>query len=1028
MPKRRRFAPSPARGAGACAEDASASILDAAVAGIAVAALAAVMAGCVEEAPITVSRAARGLGVWEGPLPNGSFPSAEESTAPIAYHPGSDRTIAVVMLHSHFIWDRARWSEVGLDGFSGVEQSAFALDPNGKLLHFGGKLTPLFGEIEYPDETHTYDGVRWRSERTMISPPSRLSFSMVSTGTVTVMLGGEPPAADRSQFFWRWDGEEWLELDTAGMPPPRSEAMVAYDATDGAIVVFGGRDPLTSEAFDDTWIYQNNIWSMLPGDQPHPPARFGGAVAYQPLADKVIVFGGREQTGNGTDYFDDLWVFDAGRRQWSPLVSNNTPRQYEYMSMTWDAGEAVLLAHGREHESDFSDTWKLTVTGTEAASLELVSAPSGGEVGTALSAPFVLRVLDDRGLVIADYPVIFESADAMQAAETVASSAQGEAGFTGRCGERAGAQRWTIRAAFAETALNVDCAAGPTAELALELPSEAVSGVPVQATLSTRDRYQNPTVNFPGRIAYASTDATTGAAINGDVLPDSIHFLPNTSSARVSFIFVEPGMRVVRAVSDNPPLSGTAAITVVPPAAPNEAPVISARKIEPEGELQADGIFSVDEGTQIQVEFTIRDDAPNMRIDAKIPDGAVLNGAGNSNTAQRTLFWKPKRGDAGSYRVALTAADAERAETTLELTIHVRGSYYGCSDAGRASGDFAWLALILPAIYLFRRRSALAIVFACASIASTATAEDDFLDGRVRVELEPSENFVRRSVAFLGLSATSSIAPEVVDALGEYVITQLVEADVYQVIAKSDVQAIVSYEGEKQLLGADTDPHFLATLGNKLGAARVVRGDISRVGSELVLNLSLLDVGEVRVLARSARRAPGGAGPEVLLDIVRPAIIDLIARDPDPGVQQRAAALRSGGWDRSTRFYVHLALRSDADVYGGGLGFGAEVAAGGEYFGAALAVLIARPADPRPIGLRLEGRVHPLRFGPFVPYFAAGATAFLPEVGVRGALGANLSWGSLLIEAAFAFEHYPSPAEIRRDTAMLVSLGLGWAI
>lgn len=1027
MPKRRRFAPSPVRGARACAGDASASNIDAAI--LATALLAAALAGCVEEAPIAVAQSMRGLGAWEGPLPNGAFPTGDNLNGALAYHPASDETVAVAALFSHFTWDRERWTRGTLDGFSGTEASALALDRRGKLVHFGGTVTEPFGNTEYPDETHTYDGVGWTRERTSSSPPSRLFFSMVFTSTGTVMLGGAPPTPDRSNFFWKWDGDEWFELSTEGMPPPRSEAMVAYDASDDAIVVFGGRDPLTSEPFDDTWIYQNSSWTMLPEDDPHPPGRFAGAVAYQPLADRMIIFGGKEPEKNGVHYFHDLWSFDAGRRRWTEFVSSNTPQRDVEMKMTWDAGELVLLARAPGTEDDRGETWKLTITGTDAASLEIISAPSEGEVGMELAAPFVVRVLDDRGLVIPNYPVRFESADAMSPAATVTGNTLGEAAYTGRCGERAEPQRWTINAGAAAAELTVVCVPGPTAELVLELDGEVDSGVPVQGTLSTRDRYQNPTTNFPGRISYAAEDANTGAAVNGDVLPDSGQLLPNTSSTRVSFIFVEPGVRIVRAVSDAPALSASVMVTVVPPAEPNIPPAIAIRKIEPkapEGELAAGGVFSVDEGAQIQIEFTIRDDAPNLRVDSEIPAGAVLEGAGNGNTVQRTLFWKPERGDAGTYRIALTAVDAGRAEASVELTVHVRGSYYGCSDAGRTGGELAWL---LPALaLLWLRKNKLWVVLVFLSASSTAAAQDDFLDGRARVELEPSENFVRRSVAFLGLSATSSISPEVVNSLAEYVITQLVDADVYQVIAKSDVQAIVSYEGEKQLLGADTDPNFLAKLGNKLGAARVVRGDISRVGSELVLNLSLLDVGEVKVLARSARRAPGGAGPEVLLDIVRPAIIDLIARDPDPGVQQRAASLRSGGWDRSTQFYVNLALRSDADVYGGGIGFGAEVAAGGEYFGGALAVLVARPSDPRPIGLRLEGRVHPLRFGVLVPYFGVGATAFLPEIGLRGAIGANLSWGSFLIEADFAFEHYPSPAEVRRDTAMLLSLGLGIAI
>jgi hypothetical protein len=104
------------------------------------------------------------------------------------------------------------------------------------------------------------------------------------------------------------------------------------------------------------------------------------------------------------------------------------------------------------------------------------------------------------------------------------------------------------------------------------------------------------------------------------------------------------------------------------------------------------------------------------------------------------------------------------------------------------------------------------------------------------------------------------------------------------------------------------------------------------------------------------------------------------------------------------------------------------VAIGGEWFGGSLAMLVARPSKERPVGIRLEGRLHPLYLGPVRPYFALGSTAFLPELSLRGALGADLYLGRFLLEADFAFEHYPSPADTRRSTAMIASLGIGFTL
>jgi hypothetical protein len=125
-------------------------------------------------------------------------------------------------------------------------------------------------------------------------------------------------------------------------------------------------------------------------------------------------------------------------------------------------------------------------------------------------------------------------------------------------------------------------------------------------------------------------------------------------------------------------------------------------------------------------------------------------------------------------------------------------------------------------------------------------------------------------------------------------------------------------------------------------------------------------------------------------------------------------------------YYMTVGVRTDADVAGNGIGFGASVGAGMQMFGGNFAVIVARPGKPRPVGLRLEARLHPWSLGIVEPYLALGATAFVPEVALRAAIGAQIRvWSAWIVTADLALEHFPSPAETRLADPVLLSIGFG---
>jgi hypothetical protein len=138
-----------------------------------------------------------------------------------------------------------------------------------------------------------------------------------------ILFGGNSPFDTGTQMpydgndTWAYTGTRWVQRFPAHSPSGRTAHMMAYDSTRGRIVLFGGRQGIgttTGEArgLGDTWIYDNGDWSEIVPPQ-SAPARQLGAMAYDPLRDRVVLYGGMSINSDGltvTQLFD-TWEFDG---------------------------------------------------------------------------------------------------------------------------------------------------------------------------------------------------------------------------------------------------------------------------------------------------------------------------------------------------------------------------------------------------------------------------------------------------------------------------------------------------------------------------------------------------------------------------------------------------------------------------------------------------------------------------------------------------------------------------------------------
>ncbi|MCA8965391.1 MAG: hypothetical protein KDC48_10915 [Planctomycetes bacterium] len=153
-----------------------------------------------------------------------------------------------------------------------------------------------------------------------------------------------------------------------------SARMWGGSATDGTtLFVFGGRTSPNGAAgsvyYNGLYAYDSvaNSWATLSAeaDPTAPLASFREAMAYDPIGNRVVVYGGRT-SATGT-ILSDCHVFDLGTNTWSqianPTPGTTGPLELDGAHMAYDAATASLVLFGGSTSTGKSDeTWLLIGT------------------------------------------------------------------------------------------------------------------------------------------------------------------------------------------------------------------------------------------------------------------------------------------------------------------------------------------------------------------------------------------------------------------------------------------------------------------------------------------------------------------------------------------------------------------------------------------------------------------------------------------------------------------------------------------
>lgn len=185
----------------------------------------------------------------------------------------------------------------------------------------------------------------------------------------------------------------WTQLSSEGPFYPRDEHSAIYDPVRDRMVVFGGRyyDGTPYLSFNEIWALSlagTPAWTQLTPIGPYP--RRSQSAIYDPVRGRMIVFGGYPGSGN------DVWALSlSGTPAWTQLTPTGTPPsgRYYHSAIYVPVGD-YMVVFGGWSSGYRNDVWALVLTGTPAwVKLAPVGAPPGRADHTAVYDPVRNRMV-----------------------------------------------------------------------------------------------------------------------------------------------------------------------------------------------------------------------------------------------------------------------------------------------------------------------------------------------------------------------------------------------------------------------------------------------------------------------------------------------------------------------------------------------------------------------------------------------------------------------------------------------------------
>jgi len=214
-------------------------------------------------------------------------------------------------------------------------------------------------------------------------PPGRFCHSIcyVPDCTAIFVLFGEDYRGYAMNDLWYFSLRDsaWREVitDTLTKPVPRMSQSACYVKGLNKIFVFGGKTVSSQPAdLNDTWYFDVSTmtWESVAIDTAPAPRSWAGC-AYDPVADRIFIFGGYDSSGNA---LDETWVFNPDSSKWRFVAADTKPHSRGGAGYVYDPNGYRMIMYGGMYALDsgkMSDTWAFNLATFAWDSLETENIP-----------------------------------------------------------------------------------------------------------------------------------------------------------------------------------------------------------------------------------------------------------------------------------------------------------------------------------------------------------------------------------------------------------------------------------------------------------------------------------------------------------------------------------------------------------------------------------------------------------------------------------------------------------------------------
>jgi len=226
-------------------------------------------------------------------------------------------------------------------------------------------------------------------------------------------------------------GSSWTPLAASGTPPnPRDDAHAIYDPLRDRLILFGGHG--APYDVSDVWALSLSgtpTWTPIVPAGTAPSPRFIPSVIYDPIRDRLLVFGGERavcppECCCSFQWYNEVWELSlSGTPTWTQLTPAGSPPpgRYGHVAIYDPIRDRMVVYGGWGDLSPRTDLWALSLAGTQTWSQLLpTGTPPPSYSPTAIYDP-----ISDRMLVYGGYSFVSQSDQSTLTALSLASDPPG---------------------------------------------------------------------------------------------------------------------------------------------------------------------------------------------------------------------------------------------------------------------------------------------------------------------------------------------------------------------------------------------------------------------------------------------------------------------------------------------------------------------------------------------------------------------------------------------------------------------------